>query len=279
MSRYSRWSAFREVGLWIAALPILFPLYLIITIALRPASEPAGSGLRPPPDPTLHNFAQAWSQAGAGTVSFAEALVNSVITTAATVALLVLTAAPAGYVIARRGGRLSGVVFGLFSLGMILPFQLAIVPLYGFMVHTGLYGTRIGLIVIYTALTMPLAIFLYTGFLRGMPEAYEQAARLDGASSPRVFVEIVFPLAAPATGVVAVLAGLVVWNDFFTALVFVGNTDKETLPVAMYSFVGRFATQWPLVFAAAAIALAPVLLFYGLMQRSINRGFASTLRG
>jgi len=279
MHRYTRWSAFREVGLWIGALPILFPLYLIINVALQPATEPTGSGLHPPPNATLHNFSQAWGQAGSGTVSFAGALVNSLLTTGGTVLLLVLTAAPAGYVIARRASKLSGLLFGLFSLGLILPFQLAIIPLYDFMVRVGLDGTRTGLILIYTALSMPLAIFLYTGFLRGMPEAYEEAARVDGAKPLRVFVEIVFPQAAPITGVVAVLSGLLVWNDFFTALVFVGNSDRETLPVAVYSFVGRFSTQWPLVFAAAAIALAPVLVFYGFTQRWITRGFASTLHG
>jgi len=279
MYRYTRWSAFREVGLWLAALPILFPLYLILTVALKPATEPTGSGLEPPAHPTLHNFSGAWGQAGAGTESFAGALMNSLLTTGGTVLLLVLTAAPAGYVIARRGSKLSGLVFGLFSLGMILPFQLAIIPLYDVMVRAGLYGTRIGLILIYTAITLPLAIFLYTGFLRGVPEAYEEAALVDGAKPLRVFVEIVFPQAAPVTGVVTVLCGLLVWNDFFIALVFVGNTNRETLPVAVYSFVGRFSTQWPLVFAAASIALAPVIVLYGFMQRWITRGFASTLHG
>lgn len=131
----------------------------------------------------------------------------------------------------------------------------------------------------YVGLQMPLAVFLYTGFIRGLPTAYEEAARVDGARPLRVFAGVVFPLVRPVTGVVATLTGLFVWNDFFVALVFVGDTDKVTLPVAVYSFVGRFAAEWPLIFAAALIAAGPVVVLFGFAQRTIMKGFTSTLHG
>jgi raffinose/stachyose/melibiose transport system permease protein len=279
MRSYTRWSAFREAGFWIAAIPFLLPLYFVVATALKPSSEGGGSYFNPPAHPTFDNLSQAWSQAGGGTVTFAEALFNSAFTTAVVVALLIVLAAPAGYVLARRGSKLSGAVFGMFALGLILPVQLGIIPLYAFMVEAELAGTREGLILVYLGMLLPLAVFLYTGFFRSLPPDYEEAARVDGASPTRIFFGIVFPLVRPITGVVAILCGLLVWNDFFVSLVFVGGTNKETLPVAVYSFVGRFSAQWPLIFASALIAMLPVLIFYGAMQRTVMRGFSSTLRG
>jgi raffinose/stachyose/melibiose transport system permease protein len=188
-------------------------------------------------------------------------------------------AAPAGYAIARRGSRLAGALFGLFALGLILPVQLGVIPLYSFMVEAELAGTREGLILVYVGMLLPLSVFLYTGFFRSLPPDYEEAARVDGASAARIFLQVVFPLVRPITGVVAILCGLLVWNDFFVSLVFVGGTDKETLPVAVYSFVGRFSAQWPLIFASALVAMLPILVFYVFMQRTVMRGFTSTLRG
>ncbi|WP_433472463.1 carbohydrate ABC transporter permease [Spirillospora sp. CA-142024] len=279
MNGYGRWTAFREAGLWIGAIPMLAPVYLVLVTTLRRPDDPAGSALAPPSGPTLGNVRRAWSEAGGDTVSFSQALFNSVLTTCAVVLLLIAIAAPAGYALARRGSRLSGLLFGLFTLALIMPIQLGMIPVYAFMAEAGLTGTRAGLILVYTGLQMPLAVFLYTGFFRGMPTAYEEAARVDGARPLRVFAQIMFPLVRPATGVVATLTGLFVWNDFFVALVFTDGTDKVTLPVAVYSFVGRFTADWPLIFAAALIAAGPVVALFALAQRSVMKGFTSTLHG
>ncbi|MFE9105043.1 carbohydrate ABC transporter permease [Actinomadura geliboluensis] len=279
MHRYTRWSAFREISLWIAAVPVLAPLYFVITTALRPSGDTAGSPFAPPARPTAGNFSEAWGQAGGDTVSFGQALLNSTLATVTVVVLLVAAGAPAGYALARRGSRLGSLIFGLFTLALILPIQLGLIPLYAFMVETGLAGTLAGLVLVYTGLQMPLAVFLYTGFFRALPTAYEEAALVDGASPIRIFAQIALPLVRPVTGVVAVLTGLFVWNDFFIAVVFVGDTDRATLPVAVYSFVGRFSTNWPLLLAGAMIALVPVLLLYAFIQRSVTQGFTSTLRG
>jgi len=279
MQRYTRWSAFREIGFWIAAIPMLVPIWFVVTTALKGPSDATSSMFAPPSSPTFDNVSRAWDEAGGNAVSFAQAMANSAITTGVVVALLIAIGAPAAYALARRGSRLSGTVFGLFTLGLILPVQLGLIPLYAFLVDVGLAGTRTGLVLVYVGLLLPLSVFLYSGFLRALPTGYEEAARVDGASPVRIFAQIVLPLVRPVTGVVALLTGLFVWNDFFVALVFVGGTERETLPVAVYSFVGRVSTDWPLIFASALIALAPVVVVYAFLQRSIMKSFASTLRG
>ena len=136
-----------------------------------------------------------------------------------------------------------------------------------------------GQILLETGLLMPLTVFLYTGFVRTLPKEYEEAAQVDGATQFRTFVRIVFPLLRPITGTVAVLTGVVVWNDFFLPLIFLTGSKYEPLPVAVYSFVGDYASQWNYIFASVVVALVPILGFYLLAQRQLIRGFSGGIRG
>lgn len=279
MSRYTKWTALRELGFWIPGVGIILPIYFLLTLSLKTTAGEARTGVAPPWHPTLSNYTQAWHQAGAGTATFGQAMLNSVITTVAVVAILIVIGAPAGYVIARRRSRLSGAAFWLFAVGLILPVQLATIPLFSIMVQLGLEGTRLGLILAYVGFMLPLTMFLYTGFFQSLPPDYEEAAQIDGASPLRTFVQVVLPLVRPVTGTVAILIGLFVWKDFYGPLVFVGGTDKITLPVAIYSFVGKYVTSWNLIFASIVVALAPIVVVYAAMQRYIISGFVSTVRG
>ena len=135
------------------------------------------------------------------------------------------------------------------------------------------------MILLWVGIATPVSVFLYTGFIRALPPDYEEAARVDGASTLRTFVRVVFPLLRPVTATVAILTGLFVWNDFFVSLIFLSGSDRQTLPVQIYSFVGEFATQWNLVFAAIVIALIPVMLFFIVAQRQLIRGFSGGIRG
>ena len=106
-------------------------------------------------------------------------------------------------------------------LGIILPFQLALIPLFVAMLHLGLVGNYLGMIVLNTGLLMPLTVFLYTGFIRALPRDYEEAARVDGAGILRTYAaRVVLPLLRPITATVAVLVGLIVWNEYFVTLIF-----------------------------------------------------------
>jgi len=192
---------------------------------------------------------------------------------------LVVLGSLCAYVLARRPSRLGTALCLLFVLGIILPFQLAIIPVYVVLRRAELTGSYAGMILLYVGLLMPLTVFVYTGFIRGLPREYEEAARVDGASLLRTYVRVVFPLLLPVTATVAILAGLFVWNDFFLPLIFLFGSDKETLPVALYSFVGESTSQWNLIMAGVAISVAPILAFYVLAQRSLIRGFTGGIRG
>jgi raffinose/stachyose/melibiose transport system permease protein len=276
LSRYTRTTLLREVVLIASAIVFCLPFYLLISIALETTAQAYKTPLSFPSSPQWGNFSQAWHTGGGS--GLGNALVSSLIITASSVAGLIVLGSLCAYTIARRKGRLSNVVYVLFVLGIILPFQLAIIPLYVAMRHLGLVGSYAGMIVLNIGLLMPLTVFLYTGFIRALPRDYEDAARVDGAGILQAYARVVFPLLVPITGTVAVLTGIIVWNEFFVALIFLAGSRIQTMPVALYSYAGAYPDQWNLIFAGVAIAIAPVLAFYLFAQRQLIRGYASGIK-
>ena len=255
--RYTARSFGRELSLLAIAVIWWIPFYFLITIALKPTPDVLQSPMRfwrstpPPPPPSFFffgNFSEAWKGSGSS-ISVSRGLQNSLIITCCTVLALIVLGSMCAYAIARRPGRLGNALYIIFVLGIILPFQLGIVPVYVALRHLHLVGKYAGMILLNTGLLMPLAVFLYTGFVRALPREYEEAAQVDGASTVRTYARVVFPLLLPVTGTVAILAGLIVWNDFFLSLIFLSGTPNATLPVAIYGFVGEYASQWNLIFA------------------------------
>ena len=272
LNRYGAGTFVRELCLVLLAVLWWIPFYILLVVALKPGAEAIRSPFAPPSQLDLDNFAMAWQ--GSGGVGLGTALLNSAIISAGSVLALIAVGSISAYVLARQTARLGVALYIVFVFGIILPTQLGIVPIYVFLRQVGLLGTQAGAIVLYTGLLLPLSVFLYTGFIRVLPRDYEEAAFIDGASSWQAFVRIVFPLLRGITGTVAVLTCLIVWNDFFTQLVFFGGgVSNRTLPVAIYDFVGEYESQWNVVFAAVAIALAPVLAFYLFAQRNLIRSF------
>ncbi len=125
----------------------------------------------------------------------------------------------------------------------------------------------------------PFSIFLYTGFLRALPGEYEEAAALDGCGPFGTFWRVVFPLLRPITGTVVILNVIHVWNDFLTPLLYLSGSGQQTIPVALFGFVGQYVSQWNLVFAGLVITVFPILLVYFLLQKSVIQGFSGGLKG
>jgi raffinose/stachyose/melibiose transport system permease protein len=272
LNRYTRATRLRELILVVVAVIWWIPFYLLLTVAFKPSDEVMRSPFSPPAELDVSNFAQAWQ--GSSGVGLGKALLNSAMITAGSVIALIVIGGISAYVVARQGTRLGTALYLAFVMGIILPTQLGIVPIYAALRQVGLLGTGLGAMLLYTGLLLPLSVFLYTGFFRALPRDYEEAAFIDGASRWQAFIRVVFPLLSGITGTVAVLTSLIVWNDFFTQLVFFGGgVNNRTLPVAIYNFVGEYETQWNVVFAAVAIALAPVLALYLLAQRNLMKGF------
>lgn len=258
----------------LTALVYAFPLYLLAVLSFKTPNEVAQSPLSPPDSLYLANYQEAWVSASLGS-----ALLNSVTVTGLSVLTLVIVGSLGAYSIARLPGRVSNALYLLFVLGIILPFQLGLIPLYQMMRDADLIGTYTSLILFYGGWQLPATVFLYTGFIRALPVDYEQAAMVDGATQLQAFRKIVFPLLRPITGTVIVLNGILIWNDFLAPVLYVGGTTQATVPIAVFSFVGQYGAQWGLVFAGLVISILPMLLIYFMLQRYLIRGFTSGVKG
>jgi raffinose/stachyose/melibiose transport system permease protein len=275
--RYTARSFARELSLLAIAVIWWIPFYFLVTIALKPTRDVLQSPMQFPSTLDFGNFSEAWKGSGSS-ISVSRGLQNSLIITGCTVLALIVLGSMCAYAIARRPGRIGNTLYILFVLGIILPFQLGIVPVYVALRHLHLVGKYAGMILLNTGLLMPLAVFLYTGFVRALPREYEEAAQVDGASLMRTYTRVIFPLLLPVTGTVAILAGLIVWNDFFLSLIFLSGTPNATLPVAVYGFVGEYASQWNLIFAAVIVSLLPILAFFLVAQKQLIKGFTGGIK-
>ena len=280
MRRYTARTFLRELSLVAVAAAYAIPLYLLVVLSLKTTQGAAQSPFSFPWHPVWSNFGDAWSGGSElGGASIAKALLNSCIVTVFSLGGLVLLGSLAAYTIARRASRLSDFLYVVFLVGVTLPVQIVIIPIFRALDSLALTGTYLGIVIFYVALLLPFTVFLYATFMRSMPVEYEEASYTDGAGSLRTFLSVVFPLVRPVTGTVIVLDAIYIWNDFFAPLVLLGGTGKETLPVTIYSFVGKYVSSWALIFAAICISVAPVLLVYFALQRQLIRGFASGLKG
>ena len=278
MFRYTRLSLLREIGIWLLAIVFLAPLYFLVTTALKSDQEVlTSSALAPPTALDFSNFGRVLTATGNSNVVLG--LMNSMLITAGSIVLMVLLGALTGYVISRSTRRWTRGAFYLFLIAITLPTQLGTIPLYIGAQAVGLTGSVWGMMILYTGTLLPLAVFLYAGFFRGLGTEYEEAAAIDGATRTQIFFRIILPLMAPATGTVAILTGLIVWNDFFTSLIFLGGSANQTLPVAMYYYIGSLVSSWNQIFAIVIISMIPILVFYLFAQKQFMQGFSGGVKG
>jgi raffinose/stachyose/melibiose transport system permease protein len=272
--RYGRRTFALELGMVFVALLFLFPVYVLVTLSFKSTPEISSGGLGVPSGLETANYSQAWQVAHLGA-----ALINSAIITSVSLVVLVAVGSTASYYLARKQSRLSYGMYIVFLLGIILPFQLALVPLYRMVKDAGLLGTYSSMVVFYTGLQAPFTIFLYTGFLRALPREYGEAALVDGATHWQSFRRVTFPLLRPITGTVIILNAVFIWNDFLTPLIYLGGSPNETIPVVVYQFVGQYVSNWGYIFAAVVLATLPMLLLFLLLQRFVIKGFSTGLKG
>lgn len=272
--RYGARSFALELLFAVFGVVALFPVYVLVVVAFKPPAEVAKSTLALPSELYLDNFVTAWSEA-----DLARAFGQTLLITVISVAVLVMIASAAAYGLVRGFSRIHRVLLVFLTLGISIPIQLGMVPLYQLMRDLGLLQTPWSVIVFSVGANLPLATFLYSGFLAVQPFEYEQAARVDGANAFQSFVYVVLPLLRPITGTVIIVSSIHVWNDFLTPLLYLGGSKARTLTVAIFSFRGEYATEWSVVFAGILMAILPIVLVFFVLQKYVIKGFASGLKG
>ncbi len=250
---------------------VAFPLYMTIVIAFKQPSEMTNSVagiLSLPKSWSLANFREAME-----VTDFWRSLGNSVLITMVTVVLSVLIHSMVGYAIGRNSGssRFYKFIYLYIVSGMFVPFAILMMPLVKQTAEMGL-GNMAGVIILYLGFYMPMNVLLYSGYLKNIPIALEEAACIDGATTWTTYWKIIFPIMKPMHATAAVLTALGTWNDVMTPLVIMSGTGKNTLPLAQLNFQTQFGTNYNLAFASYLLALIPILIFYLICQKQILNG-------
>lgn len=250
---------------------IFFPLYMAVIIAFKQPSEMTNDiagALSFPEKWSLSNFAQAME-----VTDFWNSLGNSILITLATVGLAIVIHSLAGYAIGRSmaHSKAYNFVYLYIVSGMFVPFAILMMPVVKLTAQMGI-ANRLGVIILYTVFYMPMNLLLYSGYLKNIPMALEEAARVDGATTWKTYWSIIFPIMKPMHATVAVLTALGTWNDVMTPLVIMSGTGKNTLPLAQLNFQTQFGTNYNLAFSSYLLALIPILIFYLFCQKQILNG-------
>ncbi|HEX3765518.1 MAG TPA: carbohydrate ABC transporter permease [Kofleriaceae bacterium] len=246
----------------------LFPLAWVFVYSLQRSGDLfAGDLLRVPSDPQWNNYARAWVDGHVVRYGL-NSLIVVVAATAASTALSFCM----GYAIARMRWRLKRAAIAMIVVGMVVPIHATLLPNFLWYSRLGLIDTRLGLILPYVAFTLSFNTLIYAGHLRNLPVALEEAARLDGASWPRILWTIVAPLATPATVTVAVITFLTSWNEFIMANTYIASDELRTLPFSVIRFQGEYSGDYAAQFACMVIVAVPALVLYLWSSKHVMAG-------
>ena len=200
---------------------------------------------------------------------------NSIFVSSLSVTLTILFASLASYAFAKMKFRLSGLVFTLFIIGMMIPVHTTLIPIYQLTKAMRLTDRLLGLVTPYISIGLPVAIYIITSFFREVPASIQESAHIDGASAPRIYWNIMLPISVPAISTVAILNFLTCWNEFIYALTLINTTTKRTVPLGIKEFYGMEMVNIPAVFATILIASLPVIIFYMFAQERVINGLSA----
>jgi raffinose/stachyose/melibiose transport system permease protein len=251
-------------------LVILVPIYYIVITSIRPREDYFSSNpLSLPSEFTLEPFRYVLEN------DFLRYFANSVVVTVATVVAVVVSSLLASYVIVRSRTRLARFSQKLFLMGIAIPLQATIIPVYYLIVQMGLYDTLWALILPSVAFAIPITVLILTNFLRDVPGELYESMTVDGASDWQMFRKLVLPLAKPAVVTVGIYDALQVWNGFLFPLVLTQSSDKRVLPLSLWAYQGEFTTNIPAVLAAVMLSALPILVLYVLGRRQLISGLTA----
>lgn len=252
------------------ALLVLFPFYLVVVNSVKTNAQITQSLLSFPVEFHWENFPAAMEK-----MNFTRAFANSIFVTVFSVAGLILISSMTAYQTVRRKNIVSKLIFVLIVASMAIPFQVLMVPSVIVATKLGVMNSLPGIVLIYWGFLLPMAMFLYQGFIKGVPRELEEAALIDGCGQIRTFFRIVFPLLKPITATVAIINIMGVFNDFSLPLVMLSRKELKTLPLSFSVFYSSYLNDWALILAALLLTVVPVLLFFLIMQRHIMSGLTS----
>lgn len=256
-------------ALIIAAATVVVPLLAILSAALQPQANLA-PGLSWPSDPQWHNFVDAWSVAGFGSLLQSSAIIAFVV-----VPIALACATLAGYALGTMEFAGKNLLYPLLLLGLALPYEAIVIPLYFDLKPLGLLNTYWAVILPLIGAFMPFGVFWMRAHFESVPRTLIEAAEIDGASGFRVLTKVLLPTARPALITLGLLNFMWAWNQFLLALILIQDPAKRTAPAGLGKFVQQFGKNIPLLSAGTLIVITPIVVLYLVFQRHFVRGVLS----
>lgn len=267
-------SVVRWIALGATALVMLVPLYVLVISAFKPQEEIVRHPLEISPSTFTLEF--LWNAITSSKFNVIAAYGITLLFVALVNLFCILLSAPVAYVIARGRRKWHMALLLLFVSGLFIPGQVTLIPVVFVLRVLGLINTVPGFILFETAATLPVTIFLFSAYLRTVPRDIDEAAALDGAGRIRIFWSCVFPIMKPVVATVVVLNSIGVWNDFVSPQIILGpGSGIYTVTTGVYAAVGEFSTDYTVVFPTLLLAIAPIVVFFIIMQRHIIGGLVA----
>jgi raffinose/stachyose/melibiose transport system permease protein len=249
----------------------LYPIFWLLIQSFKTTQEyMSGSKLAFPQFWFFKNYPITWE-----TGKFGGLIINSIIYTSVTVLLVIVLSFMAGFAFAKLPSRLTPLLHGSFIIGILLTLQSILVPLFLMINAVGLYNTRLGVLIPYIGIGLPMGVYLSTEYIKSIPDALIESARIDGAKYLRIFRSIIMPIASPVATSVAILMITGTWNEFMLINILVSKNEIKSLPVGISMFSGALATDYGKQFAALVIGMTPMIIFYLIFRKQITKGVAA----
>lgn len=260
-----------QVLLYVLAAIFFIPVYYLIVTTFKSPDEATLHPLSLPVHWNFANYKAAWD-----VMQYPKVLLNTLIVTGSSVVCIILFSSMAAYGLARRNHVLNRIVFYVFLAGMMVPFQMGLVSLYKLIMGLGIMDHLLSVIVVNIGSNCVIAIFLFHSFIHSsVPLELEEAANIDGCSVWGTFWRIAFPLLTPVIATVAIVTTLNVWNDFMNPLLFLQSRENNVILLEVFRNIGQFSVDWTSLFPMLLLGVAPLLIFYLVMQKYMIKGVAA----
>ena len=262
-----------QTVLLIGSLIILIPVLWVVLNSFKTSSAILTDPYSLPIPPNLENYVNAWGEAGLG-----RGFLNSIVITAISVISIVFFSSMPAYVLARKVFIGRKAVYYYFVSGLMFPTFVAMVPLFLLMSDLKLLDSHLGLILVYTAYSMPFTIFILFAFFKDLPKSLEEAALMDGAGPFKTFFLVMLPLAKPGLASAVIFNIVGIWNEYVMALILIQTPELKTLPVSIANLmmVMQYKTDWGALYAGLIMSILPVVIIYIFFQRKLG---AETTQG
>jgi raffinose/stachyose/melibiose transport system permease protein len=249
----------------------IYPIFWVIMSSFKTTQEyMLTSKLAMPKAFFFKNYPLAWRDA-----NFTTLTLNSIFYTAVTVISIIIFSFMAGFAFAKLPSKITPALHGSFIIGILITLQCILIPLFILIRGIGLINTRLGVLIPYIGIGLPIAVYLATEYIKAIPTEVIESARIDGAKYLRIFRTIIMPMAAPVATTVAILTVTGTWNEFMLINILVSSDGLKTIPVGMNMFAGSLATDYGKQFAALVIGMMPMIIFYAIFRKQITLGVSA----